>query len=901
MANVLGEGLIKRVKLLIQSLMSLLAEQEEKLSASSKEIEQIKYNLEKLKYFILDAHDRERTDEDAHALLEQIKKVTYDTEDVLDEYLLSFSKPYGHGPVVLLLKAGRLIRQMKARHHMENQLATIKNWCETLDYRKYNCNMQEEERKDTSSMEQKLLSVKEPLEEGIETPVKELTGWLVQEEARVTVISVVGMAGLGKTTMARKIYGSERVRNHFQCFAWISLTQSPTVDHLLRSVMEQFYTSSYSELPLDIYSMKEDQILLKLKEYVKENRYLIVFDDVWGIYMWEFLSQRLPENENGSRVIVTTRSTEVAYGCVTTYKHVYNLQPLDWNAAWDLFCKKVTGDADPSSELPEKSKDLVEKCRGQPLAIVTLAGLLATMDRSSATWGRVSSRLGSQLQRNIMTKFLSLSFSELPSYLKPCFLYLALLPQNFTIRRGRLIRLWVAEGFAQAVPEKKTQEELAEHYLMELISRSLIVVVEKDNAGRIRTCRMHETVREMALSIAREDNFGTSSSSYSSQSSRSIRSLVIDGDCEHILESESLHYLRSLLLFSAHPFQDSSPRLLFRELRLLKVLDMEGVALDRLPNEVCNLFNLRYLSLRNTKISALPKSIGKLKNLRILDVRRSNIRELPNEILKIRDLSHLLAWLQQGLKVPHGIKVLSNLEKLSLIDGSSLHGNFSELGFLTQLRRLGISNIRQTDAENLCASLQKMTHLRSLHLISQEILDLRFPATPQLLSLQLSGPLKMLHVWVSQLQNLVKLSLSGSKLKTDPLQPLLLLPELLVLELAEEACEIQELKFNEGFKSLKHLKLCSLSKLHLVKVETGALPKLEELHIQKCNQLERIPEGIKWLDNLKELRLVYMPKEFLKRLQRDEGEDWEEVSNIPVIRSKFSVGGDVHESISSSY
>ncbi|GMP78414.1 hypothetical protein CsSME_00034430 [Camellia sinensis var. sinensis] len=218
-----------------------------------------------------------------------------------------------------------------------------------------------------------------------------------------------------------------------------------------------------------------ESLIDKLRRYLSEKRYVIVFDDVWETDFWGSIRRVLPKNSDGSRVIITTHSEQVATFCKeTSMDHVHELEALSEEKAWELFCKKAfqldfEGHCPP--ELEEVSHAIVRKCQGLPLAIATIGGLLSTKNKGISEWKKFYGGMNSELERNpdlkSISKILLFSYNDLPHHLKSCFLYFGIMPEDYSIKAGRLIRLWIAEGF---VKEKngKTLEEVTEEYLTEL-------------------------------------------------------------------------------------------------------------------------------------------------------------------------------------------------------------------------------------------------------------------------------------------------------------------------------------------------------------------------------------------------------------------------------------------------
>ncbi|KAE9450359.1 hypothetical protein C3L33_17742, partial [Rhododendron williamsianum] len=258
--------------------------------------------------------------------------------------------------------------------------------------------------------------------------------------------------------------------------------------------------------------MKEEDLEPQLRDYLKGRRYLVVLDDVWARNVWRSLSTAFPDEKNGSRVIMTTRNKAVADPC-DERTYVHELPFLTDEESLELFCSKAFPHYDEvenqksccPSGLESLAKEMARKCRGLPLAIVVLGGLLRK--KNPDEWPKLVQHMWRHLRdhdSHRVQRILDLSFNDLPHRLKSCFLYLGLFPEDFEIDAKKLCRLWVAEGFIK--PDKESFEEAAEVYLRELIDRSLIQVVKR-NWRRIITCRVHDLLRDLAIENSKKLNF----------------------------------------------------------------------------------------------------------------------------------------------------------------------------------------------------------------------------------------------------------------------------------------------------------------------------------------------------------------------------------------------------------
>uniref|UniRef100_A0A7N2KK62 Uncharacterized protein n=1 Tax=Quercus lobata TaxID=97700 RepID=A0A7N2KK62_QUELO len=549
---------------------------------------------------------------------------------------------------------------------------------------------------------------------GIESPKAELIEWLVEGPFNRTVISVVGIGGIGKTTLVKKVCKNEKVVAHFDCCAWITVSQSYKMEELLRHMIKQFYQASEESASTSIGSidtMKEIELIEEVRQFVLEQRYVVVFDDIWNIRFWGYIKHALPDNGKGSRIIITTRSESIApTNKESPSYHMYKLSPLPLEKAYELFYKKVfqCESRDYSLELVELSHLIIERCEGLPLALEVIGGLLSTKKKTAFEWCKFLDSLSSELQSDphllSITKILSLSYFDLPYNLKACFLYLGMFPEDYFINCARLIRLWIVEGF---IKEKQgiTLEDVAQDYLKQLIHRSLIQVEHVGFIGRIRMCRVHDMMREVILSRSEDLGFHVVSIQNYSSFDRIARCLSIRNNVDTPLKYITSSKTRSILILGVYQVSNAFLTTCFVNFKLMKIMDFEGAPINHIPKEVGNLFHLRYLSLRDTKVQVLPKSIGKLQNLESLDLKRSLVYKLPMEINGLCKLRYLVAY------IGNNNIDLYNVEA----DCAAL---VEELGRLTQLRKLEISKLKREHGMSLCTALEKMSYLRSLRLSS---------------------------------------------------------------------------------------------------------------------------------------------------------------------------------------
>ena len=915
------------VSLVIKNLVPLLVEEARFLTGINEEVASIRRELEMIQSFLKDADTRAEKEDMSNIVktwVKQVREEAYHIEDVIDKYILHFAKqPHGRRQFFCFLqKVSYVTIKLKPRHVIASDIQGINKILENIrkSGERYGFNAIEQGRSssETSSVtwhdpRVASLFIDEDEVVGIESPRDELIEWLVEGSSKCVVVSVVGIGGLGKTTLVKKVYDNEKVATHFDCYAWIIVSQSYKMEELLRDMIKQFYKARKEFVPREIDTMKEISLIEELKKYLREQRYMVVFDDLWDTTFWGYIKFAFPENNKGNRIVITTRSEDVAPSSnESPYYYVYKLPPLPFEKALELFCNKVfqhEGGRCPP-DFDELSRAIVKRCEGLPLAIVAIGGVFSIKDKNVFEWRRLHDSLRSELETNSrlrsIPKILSLSYHDLPYNLKACFLYFGMFPEDYTINCAILIRLWIAEGF---VIEKHgiTLEEVAQGYLNQLIHRSLVQVDKVNFIGRTISCRIHDMLREVILSRSEELCFRLVSMQNYSNCKRIARRLSIQNNVNAPLESITNSQTRSILLLGVNEVPTSFCTTCFANFKLMKTMDFEGAPIEDIPKEVGNLFHLRYLSLRATKVKMLPKSIGKLCNLETLDLKRSLVFELPKEISRLHKLRYLAAYIEsynfesnidfrRGVKIRSGIGCLQSLQKLFRVEANSA-ALIEELGSLGQLRKLQISRLKRENGTALCTALEKMSHLQSLRINAiseEEVLELQSMSSPPpfLQSLGLSGRLERLLEWIPKLKNIVRIGLIWSRLMDDPLKALQALPNLMHLRLYEGYQGEQLHIEGGGFQKLKYLVLRNSRGLSRLIIDEGALPLLETLQIGQSPQLKEVPSGIHHLKSLKNLEFDEMPTEFVLNLQPNEGRDFWKVEHVSSVRIWYRIQGE---------
>ncbi|PRQ19019.1 putative P-loop containing nucleoside triphosphate hydrolase, leucine-rich repeat domain, L [Rosa chinensis] len=910
------------VTFLVGKVKSLLEGEVNLLSGIQAQVKDMVNELERIQAFLRVADAREDGDPQLKVWVKQVREVAHEMEDALDKFRLSYSNDPLRGFRTSLKKLTCIIKKWKVCHEIAADIEGLNSKVRSLRERRDAYNLVGEADSTSSRRigqrhfgqgDALLLEAADLV--AIREPKKQLIELLMKHEPGRQVLSVVGMGGLGKTTLVKQVYEDPKVKKHFKVHAWITVSQSVNMNQLLRLMIHNIFQVIHKPPEEEVDSMDNNQLRERIKKLLQQSRYLIVLDDLWHIDAWDVINHSIPNNKLGSRVMLTTRNHAVAHAsCLGKQGMIYLLEPLSVEESRSLLYKKTFQADSCPPNLKSICDCILSKCGGLPLAIVAIGAVLAAKDKRIVDeWTAICTSIGAEIQENDhldnMKKLLYLSFSDLPYQLKSCFLYLSIFPDLYRIERMRLIRLWLAEGFLIEM-EGKTPEEVAESYLKELWDRSLIQAAETATDGRVKSYRIHNVLREIVISKSKEQNFAAMEKEKDIVWPEKVRRLSIVNSVQNVQTKRTPSTLRSLLIFGVEgSLSDFSiPKLFPIGLQLLTVLDLQGAHIEVFPKEVVKLVLLRFLSLRSSKVKQIPTSIKKLRYLQTLDLKHSHVVELPAEILNLKQLRHLLVYRYEvesyarfnskyGVKVPAGICGLENLQKLCKIEANQDNGALmADLERLTQLRRLGILKLREEDGLALCLSIQKMKNLRALSVSSGEkegTIDLsHISCAPEFLQrLYLTGRLENLPHWISSLQNLVRLFLKWSRLKEDPVVHLQRLPNLVHLELLQ-VYDGESLHFEAGgFPNLKLLGIDKLEELQLVKIDKGAMPCLEKLIIQRCKLLKKVPYGIEFLTSLKLLEFFDMPDELIMPLHPDDGEDHWRVAHVPAVYYSYWKGG----------
>ncbi|XP_027152174.1 disease resistance protein RPM1-like [Coffea eugenioides] len=290
---------------------------------------------------------------------------------------------------------------------------------------------------------------------GIDKPKAELISKILDDHSQLKVVSVVGMGGLGKTTLVKKVYDDAAVKKQFQSHAWITVSQNFQFSDIIKNLIQQLYNEIRESVPPEVESMNEIMLSEFVRDFLQERRYILVLDDVWSIDDWEAIKCVLPDCNTASRVVLTTRIANVAPASrLGSLNFVYKMEPLSDKESWTLFCNRTFQSNDCPTNLEEIAKKVQKKCEGLPLAIVAIDGVLAQKDKENTDeWEMILHGFGGEADGNRIKSVLLLSYNDLPHYLKSCLLYLSIYPEDYPIDVEDILLKWIALGFVEEKEE----------------------------------------------------------------------------------------------------------------------------------------------------------------------------------------------------------------------------------------------------------------------------------------------------------------------------------------------------------------------------------------------------------------------------------------------------------------
>ncbi|KAK9289623.1 hypothetical protein L1049_007781 [Liquidambar formosana] len=836
--SIIAKGVLDKIASLTFSEISMVR-------GVNKEMEKFKKTLSSIKAVLSDAEEQQVKNHTVQDWLEKLKDVVYDVDDVLDEISTEVlrQKVETHGsilkqvdnffshsnPVAFSFKISRKIKDIRER--LDDIVLERRNF--HFKEQVVDAQVQNKVREQSHSF------MRESDVIGRDYDKDKIVELLLSssDHESLSVIPIVGLGGLGKTTLVKLVYNDERIVRNFELRLWVCVSQEFDLKKLLEKIIKSGTGANCGYLELD-------QLQTCLRDNLNAKKFLIILDDVWNDdpTKWIELRNLLSDGANGSKIIVTTRSTVVASIMGTTQS--YNLKGLSNDECLSILVKFAfkEGDAKRYPKLVDIGKAIVTKCGGIPLAVRTL-GCLLYMKIEEREWLYIKDNEIWKLEQkeNDILPALRLSYEQMPSYLKQCFVYCSIFPKDCEIGRVQLITLWMAQGFLLPNGSRQQLEDIGNQYFNELLSRSFFHEVNEKFDAEVLMCKMHNLVHDLAQLMASTEYLNVDfNSRLVSERVRHVSFIEYDlYEKEFPMPMLNAKKLRSFSFsYQVGPISKSFLYTLILHFRCLRVLDMGGAEFEELPSFIGKLKHLRYLNLSwNRSLKVLPNSICKLLNLRTLHLYGcEQLRELPRDIGKLISLRHLYLT-SQSIGLPEKMfEGLTSLRYLWFQRCNRLVSLSEGIQHLTSIRRL-----RMEECHSLASLPSGIKHLTALE-----------------------------KFWITDCQEL-------NLLEGEDMKGLKSLQSLAIVGLPKLVALPQGLQ--QSAATLQYLTIQNCQGLKTLPKWLEDLTSLRRLYIRNCPTLMCLPQGVHRLTALQQLSIRGCPQ-LSVRCERETGEDWPNISHI---------------------
>ncbi|KAL8467100.1 hypothetical protein ACS0TY_035977 [Phlomoides rotata] len=710
---------------------------------------------------------------------------------------------------------------------------------------------------------------------GLDNNLMEVKLRLCSDSSKLEILPIVGMGGIGKTTLARNVYDDSLIMERFDVRAWVTVSQEYDLQEIVSGLLVSMGGA-------------KDQLMKGLNVYqeLKGRRYLIVVDDIWSLEAWDEIKWMFPDDGNRSRIMLTTRLSDLA----TYVGSFHEMRLMDDDESWNLLRQRVFRQDPCPTELEYVGKAIARSCGGLPLAVVVIAGLLV-VDQTKDAWENIAKDVKSAISANDeqFDKILSLSYTHLPHHLRPCFLYMGGFPEDHQMRVSRLTKLWVAEAFLKP-NRSKSLEETAEEYVEDLVNRSLFLVSKRKSDGRIKFVGIHDLMREMCVRKTKEENFFLHVRGRRQLPCTRLprRVCAINAD-KRFLENVHGSTTRTIICLNRLKNRHGEKRCSLEHFKLLRILDVANAngffaRTDLNHSQVFELFHLRYLAFHRS--FNIPASILNLQNLQTLIIGPGYLYTFPVEIWRMPQLRHLL--FSDGGVLPFDEAeefALENLQTISrVISFVCSPKNVKMIPNLKKLRLSYYTYGKKGDLEYERRQCKEDYELENLKYL-QQLEILKIVVTGSYYDRPKINP--------AFPRTLKKLTLCDLGLSWKDMKVVASLPRLQILKLQKHACVGDTWETTEGgFPELRFLLIDGLNLVHWI-TENSHFPRLKCLVLDNCWNLLEIPEGIGEISTL-ELIEVDGCSESLVRSAKQIQDEQQSCGNDAFQVRIFNVVSDLH-------
>nr|UBY07424.1 NBS-LRR disease resistance protein [Dasypyrum villosum] len=695
-----------------------------------KELKKLLRRVKLIQCCIYDAEKRRTKEQAVNNWLGQLRDVIYDVDEILDvagckgsKLLADHPSPSSGKSVACKgLSVSSCFCNIVPRRDVAVRIRSLKKKIENISKYKifltFNASIQPKRNGPISKLVRSSNLIEPNLvgKEIIHSSRKLVELVLAHKENKSYKFGIVGTVGVGKTTLAQKIYNDQKVKGSFKLHAWICVSQDYNQITLLKEVLRNI--GVHHEQGETITELQR-----KLAETIEGKSFFLVLDDVWHSNVWTDLLRPALHEATVGVVLVTTRDDQITRRIGVEHTHRVDLMSVE--VGWELLWKSMNIDEEKEvHNLRNTGIEIFHKCGRLPLAIKVTASALASGDLTENEWKKyLDKHVGSKsMLSDEIEVSLYLSYDELPHRLKQCFLYCALYVEDSIIEREEVTWLWIVEGF---IEEQQGQllEDIAEEYYHELIYRNLL---QPDTSYfDMSYCKMHDLLRQLALNISREECFIGDVETLRGENMSKLRRVTAVTKKDMLVLSRmdkvDVKVRTFLTVNGPRRIEDT----LFKRFLLLRVLVLNYTLVQSIPDYIGKLIHLRLLNLDYTGISCLPESIGSLNNLQVLSLRCCvNLHTLPSAMTLLSSLRCLDLFGTEINQVPKGmgkLKLLTYLGDYPVGDGSAdaviQDGwKLEELSSLSQMRCLSLVNLERAAHCSANAVLMDQKHLKQLAL-----------------------------------------------------------------------------------------------------------------------------------------------------------------------------------------
>ncbi|GLT59719.1 hypothetical protein SLA2020_325220 [Shorea laevis] len=607
-----------------------------------KELDRLGDSLILIQSVIQHAEERQESDPAIRHWLQKLKDVAYEAVDALGEFeyevLEDKVKSRRHwNPESVNFSPLFRNRMADKINKITKQLNDLKDWASMINLvvllRGQTCLRQHQ--KTDSFLDNSTVFEREVDVSRILSLLRDL-----RSQHPISGVSIVGMAGIGKTTIAKSIYMKAKEEKLYDLAAWVCVSEDFNDQIILGEMSEHFGCSAAPRNSIN--ALLED-----LAKKLENKTFLLILDDVWnedpdkGEHFSSCLLKIL--KTNGSSIVITTRSGKVASAMKPVPIEHYDMERLSDDVCWLIIKEKFLRSSTETSITPDLEaigQDIARKCRGLPLVASVIGGTLSR--RTSADeWKDIRDDKAWNLNSRDGDKILSIlkiSFNRLTSPLKKCFSYCSIFPKDFVIEKEDLVQLWMAQGFLyQPNESSETMEDVGNDYFNGLLSNFLFQDVRRDGHGNIISCKMHDAVHDLSLSVSKGETFVWETGCIIDQDAKIRRLRVKHDKNKHppIIPRAVAQRLHSLFLEEVDVFISSASDL--KSLRALKIVGATG---GRLPSTLGKLKHLKYLDLSRSRIETLPKSFLTLYKLQTCRLKGCSSLQMFDEMSNLISLRH---------------------------------------------------------------------------------------------------------------------------------------------------------------------------------------------------------------------------------------------------------------------